>query len=468
MSRGRIKFVSAHWNFGNELPEAEAVEIVRAVHKEWGDMLGQDLTMENPRRKDHNIHSLSLEKTMELFEEACRAYDGHGVAIECFPKGGYRPAVSYLYFQVSYYYEYVKTKYALGLELDPTDMTPERYEQLMDCFLRVSRNSAAIYGYCQVLDGRRDKGSMHFVHQGPSRLEWANWFSPEYTDVFRQEGLAAVPFEKVDVGGREYLYLRLGESPWKYIDRATRRREWEYRRSLGLECFSRWPSLADRIFHRLFVNPSVLSTGPKPKLAKKVPRIDPPPGGITDLRSEEAGAADEKPAGTSTGGVSEAAEKPEVEGGVLKRMARWLCPENPKTPEKYDDWDWHEMPDDVPEDNAITHTGMFVAWAVLRGLESEYFRGESGEALEKVRRREITGRRFLFDEWDGKFFEDYLTDEGNAFAKAYYLRDYIEDYTGTFGDEAKPTLYSVEDTWENFDRIAPVIDRRYEKWKAGR
>ena len=139
----------------------------------------------------------------------------------------------------------------------------------------------------------------------------------------------------------------------------------------------------------------------------------------------------------------------------------------------YDRADWHyggNFPKELPQENGGTHIGMFLAWAIANSLEGDLHKEESGPALEAVRRREMTGRQFLFDQCDEKFTDEDLNDEGNAFAAAYYSREdplYIHDYEGVLG-AGVPTLYHVADTWENYDKIAPVISRRFMKWKSGK
>ena len=139
----------------------------------------------------------------------------------------------------------------------------------------------------------------------------------------------------------------------------------------------------------------------------------------------------------------------------------------------YDNADWHyggNFPDDIPDENGGTHIGIFLAWAILNNLEGELHKEESVEALENIRERKITGRDFLFDECDEKFWDVDLNDLGNAFTKEYYgdagesgiyFADYIEVLCE--GDDQK--FYYVEDTWENYDKLAPVISRRFEEWK---
>ena len=136
----------------------------------------------------------------------------------------------------------------------------------------------------------------------------------------------------------------------------------------------------------------------------------------------------------------------------------------------YDRADWHyggDYPAGLPAENGGTHIGMFLAWAIERGLEGDFHREESAAALAAVRARKMTGREFLFSRCDEKFWEEDLSEEGNAFATAYYEKDdgYLADYAATLIDDL-PSLYHVADTWKNFDRVAALLDRRYAEWKA--
>jgi hypothetical protein len=137
----------------------------------------------------------------------------------------------------------------------------------------------------------------------------------------------------------------------------------------------------------------------------------------------------------------------------------------------YDRADWHyggDFPAGLPDENGGTHIGMFLAWAIQRGLEGEEHREDSSELLESVRHRKMTGRDFLFEACDGKFWDSDLNDEGNAFAGEYYENEqYFKDYEKEFVRRGTPTIYHVADTWKNFDRICKVLDRRFCEWKSG-
>lgn len=139
--------------------------------------------------------------------------------------------------------------------------------------------------------------------------------------------------------------------------------------------------------------------------------------------------------------------------------------------------DWHsggDFPADLPPDNGGTHIGMFLAWIIHNDLQGEFHNEESPEDLEAVRARRMTGREFLFRACDGKFRQDDLSEEGNEFAAAYYSGEggegygaYIEDYERVLAAELR-SIYDVEDTWANYDAIAPVISSRYADWRAAR
>jgi len=132
--------------------------------------------------------------------------------------------------------------------------------------------------------------------------------------------------------------------------------------------------------------------------------------------------------------------------------------------------DWHyssDFPENLPDENGGTHIGMYLAWIINNNLQGELHNEESCEALEDMRSRKITGRDFLIDECDEKFWEEDLNDESLAFTEDYYSDEYISDYEKTLAENL-PSLYHVEDSWKNYDKIALVIDERFRQWKQSR
>lgn len=139
----------------------------------------------------------------------------------------------------------------------------------------------------------------------------------------------------------------------------------------------------------------------------------------------------------------------------------------------YDRADWHyggDFPEDVPDENGGTHIGLFLAWVILNNLEGDLHIEESSDSLADVRERRVTGRDFLFKECDGKFWEVDLNDLGNAFARHYYGDggeggSYFTDYVDSLCEGNGEKIYYVEDTWENYDKLEPIISHRFEQWK---
>lgn len=137
---------------------------------------------------------------------------------------------------------------------------------------------------------------------------------------------------------------------------------------------------------------------------------------------------------------------------------------------KYDDASWHyggDYPKELPIEAGATHTGMFVAWALLSGLGGDVHLTELPAELEELRARAVTPGRFFMAACDGKFTDDDLNDEGNAFAQAYFDFDrgsYLHDYDQVLVGDL-PTIYHVADTWDNFAKLRPLLDERFAAWR---
>jgi hypothetical protein len=142
---------------------------------------------------------------------------------------------------------------------------------------------------------------------------------------------------------------------------------------------------------------------------------------------------------------------------------------------KYDDASWHyggNFPADLPDEAGATHSGMFVAWALLAGLSGDIHVTDFPEDIPKLRDRSVTPGAFFLSACDGKFTDEDLSDEGNAFATAYFdfeSGSYLADYESTLGQdlpEGRDSLYHISDSWENFDKLKVVLDQRLAEWRA--
>jgi hypothetical protein len=134
------------------------------------------------------------------------------------------------------------------------------------------------------------------------------------------------------------------------------------------------------------------------------------------------------------------------------------------------DHDYSSEDDPLPKGHAATHIGIFLAWAASHDLINDFHEQHSRESLAKLRRREITGRQFFEAVCKEQFAEKDLNVEGNAFASHYYRSEagergaYFADYKKTLAARL-PSFWHVADTWENYEKMAALISRRFEEWK---
>lgn len=124
----------------------------------------------------------------------------------------------------------------------------------------------------------------------------------------------------------------------------------------------------------------------------------------------------------------------------------------------------------LPKGHAATHIGIFLTWAALHQLVNDFHEQHSAQLLAQLRRRDITGRQFFEAACKEQFAEKDLNVEGNAFAEHYYKNAagergvYFADYKQVLAARL-PSFWHVADTWENYEKMAAVISRRFEEWK---
>ncbi|WP_170113137.1 tetratricopeptide repeat protein [Ahniella affigens] len=142
---------------------------------------------------------------------------------------------------------------------------------------------------------------------------------------------------------------------------------------------------------------------------------------------------------------------------------------------KYDDAEYYflNFERDLDNEAAGTHLGMYLAWAILRGLGSAEYDEPSG-VKDQLQQRTTTGQTVLFDHCDGKLYSDDFNELGNAFTQAYYEKYFSKDFARAFQRDLPDTgcpvadTCSLPDTWANFDRMAAVLDQRFKQWQEVR
>ena len=139
-----------------------------------------------------------------------------------------------------------------------------------------------------------------------------------------------------------------------------------------------------------------------------------------------------------------------------------------------DRMDWHyggDFPRDLHVENAGTHIGMYLTWIIQNDLIGQIHLKESASAILKVKTRVQTGRDFLIEQCDEKFWDQDLNEEGLAFTLYYYqgestddFKNYLDDYCEQLGQDVE-SLYEIENNWENYDKLLTVLNTRCAEWK---
>ena len=131
---------------------------------------------------------------------------------------------------------------------------------------------------------------------------------------------------------------------------------------------------------------------------------------------------------------------------------------------KLDDVSWYTDSSESEQD-AATHIGMYVSWLIHNHLWGSFPGVDWSSAVALVRKRAMSGRTFILEHCDGKLMSEMLTEEGAAFSEAYYLKSYLKDFQRVLAKDAKSDD-SVDDTWDNYDRLSSTLSERHEKWKT--
>ena len=122
------------------------------------------------------------------------------------------------------------------------------------------------------------------------------------------------------------------------------------------------------------------------------------------------------------------------------------------------------FPESLPIEQAYVHIGMYLGWIIEKELYSEFFEEEAEIQIFRFRRREISCT-ILSEIWDGYLGFELFNREGNMFTYYYYGGGlYRGDYDEILVKNL-PSIYHVDDSWENYEKISNRIDMRFSDWK---
>ena len=135
---------------------------------------------------------------------------------------------------------------------------------------------------------------------------------------------------------------------------------------------------------------------------------------------------------------------------------------------KYFDVSWADSEAQMDEQARIF--GPLLAWIINNNLISDGRDAECPDVIDRVRNRATATTIFFadicFDLCQGKICDQDLSDDGNAFIQHYLadnLRRFTDDYFGTLGEDMADI-----DSWDTYDQLAPIFDRRFEEWRTSR
>jgi hypothetical protein len=130
----------------------------------------------------------------------------------------------------------------------------------------------------------------------------------------------------------------------------------------------------------------------------------------------------------------------------------------------FDSVAWHP----VAAEKAATHIAMFLGWAISCDLIHQSHLDDPSAAwyVARIKTGERTAKDFLADMCRNRLTDADLAPPACEFATSYYSERYLHDYARVFSEA--PSVYDVEDTLDNLERIAVILDRRYAQYRRWR
>ena len=136
----------------------------------------------------------------------------------------------------------------------------------------------------------------------------------------------------------------------------------------------------------------------------------------------------------------------------------------------YDKARWHQdsiIEAGLSEGQEFVHTGLYVGWLIEKGLLSEEMLEDCADEIAAFNQRKKTGPQIFGNDWDGVLSDEMLSEEGNAFSLKYFDFGkkglFTQDYKKIFGVSDDNDFFSVEDSWENYDKIRACFERAFEQ-----
>ena len=138
---------------------------------------------------------------------------------------------------------------------------------------------------------------------------------------------------------------------------------------------------------------------------------------------------------------------------------------------KYLDASWFlEM---IHDNNAIDQDvmpliGFYYCWCAFHDLLSSQEVKFQKSDIAQIKVRSILPLT-LSEKNDTKLVNEQFSDSGSRFSEAYLKDRYFKDFVNAFNEITLEThIFNVPNTWENYDKIALLIDKSFNDWQSGK
>lgn len=128
------------------------------------------------------------------------------------------------------------------------------------------------------------------------------------------------------------------------------------------------------------------------------------------------------------------------------------------------DQDLNDVDNNLIWEYSCNHCAMFFTWAIMKGYCGDIHLKDEPEAVEAVKKREMTGTVFFIKYCDCKLGREDFSDKILPFVDAYYSR-YLDDYCGIVQKQPNKKPLGLSFSWEDYKVIEKALDKAYRHWK---
>ena len=139
----------------------------------------------------------------------------------------------------------------------------------------------------------------------------------------------------------------------------------------------------------------------------------------------------------------------------------------------FDKAKWHinnDFPNDLDHYQSYVHTGLYICWLIENGHFEDDFKINNSKGINHILSRKVKPSQFYVEYLDGVFDSVDLTQDAIQFTINYFDFDngnYVKDYLTTLDPtDNLPSLFHIEDSWENYDKLKSIINKRFKEWRV--